>query len=188
MNPLTSLLSHPRLDTEEDMISNPSDDNVNYPFAHPFHHSSRPPSSRLSFHNPALAHSCMPSSNLMLTPFQLPMPIPIQAPVPKHTEALNPHAKPFVFTSAKRRSGSRRLAFPCRNHKFNSSHKSLNYLRHLGMLVRPHLASPSMLGCQSSNRVHLRSHHHQTCPSSPCHSLQSPLQLSPRPHRPLVWI
>jgi len=35
-------------------------------------------------------------SNIMPTPFQLPMPILIQAPVPKHTNALNLHARPFV--------------------------------------------------------------------------------------------
>jgi hypothetical protein len=34
------------------------------------------------------------------------MPIPIQAPVPKRTDILNPNAKPFVFASANRRSGS----------------------------------------------------------------------------------
>ena len=62
--------------------------------------------------DPALAHSRTPSSNLMLTLFQLPMPIPIQAPVPKHPKALNPHAKPFVFTSAKWRSGLETLGLP----------------------------------------------------------------------------
>ncbi|KAI0285532.1 hypothetical protein BC826DRAFT_119175 [Russula brevipes] len=104
--PLTSLLPQPHRDVEEDMISNPSDDNVDRPFAPPFPSSSRPPSSRLSFHDPALAHSRHPSSNQIPTPFHITMPIPIQAPVPKRTEVLNPNAKPFVFAVTNRHSGS----------------------------------------------------------------------------------
>jgi hypothetical protein len=88
------------------MISNPSDDNLDRPLVRPFHPSSRPPTSRLPLHDPALAHSRHPSSNAMPMPFPLPMPIPIQAPVPKRTEVLNPHAKPFVFANPSRRSGS----------------------------------------------------------------------------------
>ncbi|KAI0297544.1 hypothetical protein B0F90DRAFT_1912759 [Multifurca ochricompacta] len=104
--PLTSLVIHPLRVTEEDMISNPSDDSVDPPHALPLPPSSRPLSSRLSIHDPARAHSRAPSSNLVPTPFQMSMPIPIQAPVPKRTEALNPHAKPFIFGSANRLSGS----------------------------------------------------------------------------------
>jgi hypothetical protein len=88
------------------MISNPSDDNFEQPPAPPFPTASRPPSSRLPFPDPAISHSRNPSNNLMSTPFQIPMPIPIQAPVPKRTDALNPNAKPFVFASVNRRSGS----------------------------------------------------------------------------------
>ena len=88
------------------MISNPSDDNLELPPAPPFPTSSRPPSSRLPLPDPAIAHSRNPSNNLISTPFQIPMPIPIQAPVPKRTDVLNPNAKPFVFASANRRSGS----------------------------------------------------------------------------------
>jgi hypothetical protein len=79
-------------------MSNPSDDNFDRPRALPFPPSSRPPSSRLSIHDPIRAHSRAPSINLV--------PIPIQAPIPKRTEALNPHAKPFVFGGPIRRSGS----------------------------------------------------------------------------------
>lgn len=90
------------------MISNPSDDNVDRPLARPLHPSSRPPSSRLLLHDPGLAHSRNPSNHVMPMPipFPLPMPIPVQTPVPKRTEALNPHAKPFVFAGPSRRSGS----------------------------------------------------------------------------------
>ncbi|KAH9992519.1 hypothetical protein BJV74DRAFT_962454 [Russula compacta] len=104
--PVTSLLSKPHRDSEDDMISNPSDDNVDRPSAPPFALSSRPSSSRLSLHDPDFAHSRNPSGNTIPTPFQFPMPIPIQAPIPKRTDALNPHAKPFVFAGASRRSGS----------------------------------------------------------------------------------
>src|SRR5258707_402353 len=102
--PLTSLLSH--RDAEEDMISNPSDDNVEHPPALPFTTASRPSSSRRPLPDPAISHSRHPSNNLIPTPFQIPMPIPIQAPVPKRTDVLNPNAKPFVFASGNRRSGS----------------------------------------------------------------------------------
>jgi hypothetical protein len=88
------------------MISNPSDDNLEEPPAPPFPTASRPPSSRLPLPDPAISHSRNPSNNLMSAPFLIPMPIPIQAPVPKRTDALNPNAKPFVFASANRRSGS----------------------------------------------------------------------------------
>jgi hypothetical protein len=92
------------------MISNPSDDNVDRPLARPLHPSSRPPSSRLSLHDPGLVHSRNPSNHAMPMPmpfsFPPPMPIPVQAPVPKRTEALNPRAKPFVFAGPHRRSGS----------------------------------------------------------------------------------
>ena len=88
------------------MISNPSDDSVDHFPVLSFPTSSRPPSSRLPLHDPAISHSRTSSNNLISTPFQVPMPIPIQAPVPKRTEVLNPHAKPFVFASADRRSGS----------------------------------------------------------------------------------
>lgn len=88
------------------MISNPSDDNLEQPPAPPFPTASRPPSSRLPFPDPAISHSRNPSNNLTSTPFQIPMSIPIQAPVPKRTDALNPNAKPFVFASVNRRSGS----------------------------------------------------------------------------------
>ena len=104
--PLTSLLSNSHRNTEEDMISNPSDDGVDHFPVLSFPNSSRPPSSRLPLHDPAISHSRTSSNNLISTPFQIPMPIPIQAPVPKRTEVLNPHAKPFVFASADRRSGS----------------------------------------------------------------------------------
>ena len=90
--PLTSLLSQPRPDVEDDMISNPSDDNVDRPLTRPVRLSSPLASSRLALHDPALAHSRTPSSNVIPTPFQIPMPIPIQAHVPKRTDALNPHA------------------------------------------------------------------------------------------------
>ncbi|KAI9451537.1 hypothetical protein F5148DRAFT_1290056 [Russula earlei] len=100
--PITTLLSQPHRDPEEDMISNPSDDNIDRPSALPPVPSSRPP----SLHDPALAHSRTPSNNLIPTPFHISMPIPIQAPVPKRTDALNPNAKPFVFAGASRRSGS----------------------------------------------------------------------------------
>ena len=104
--PLTSLLSHSHRNAEEDMISNPSDDDLELPPAPPFPTASRPPSSRLPLPDPAISHSRNPSNNLMSTPFQIPMSIPIQAPVPKRTDVLNPNAKPFVFASADRRSGS----------------------------------------------------------------------------------
>ncbi|KAH9991071.1 hypothetical protein BJV77DRAFT_1009835 [Russula vinacea] len=97
--PLTSLLSNSHRNTEEDMISNPSDDGVDHFPVLSFPNSSRPPSSRLPLHDPAISHSRTSSNNLISTPFQIPMPIPIQAPVPKRTE-------PFVFASADRRSGS----------------------------------------------------------------------------------
>ena len=104
--PLNSLLSHSHRNAEDDMISNPSDDNFEQPPAPPFPTASRPPSSRLPFPDPAISHSRNPSNHLMSTPFQIPMPIPIQAPVPKRTDVLNPNAKPFVFASVNRRSGS----------------------------------------------------------------------------------
>lgn len=106
--PLTSLLSHSHRNAEQDMISNPSDDDLEQPPPPPFPTASRPPSSRLPLPDPTISHSHSrnPSNNLMSTPFQIPMPIPIQAPVPKRTDVLNPNAKPFVFASANRRSGS----------------------------------------------------------------------------------
>ena len=104
--PLTSLLSHSHHNVEEDMISNPSDDNLEQRPAPPFPIASRPPASRLPLPDPALSHSRNPSNNLISTPFRIPMTIPIQAPVPKRTDVLNPHAKPFDFASANRRSGS----------------------------------------------------------------------------------
>src|SRR6266702_383311 len=104
--PLTSLLSRPRRESDEDMISNPSDDNFDRPRALPLPPSSRPPSSRLSMHDPIRAHSRAASSNLAPTPFQMPISLPIQAPIPKRNEALNPHAKPFVFGGPGRLSGS----------------------------------------------------------------------------------
>jgi hypothetical protein len=104
--PLASLLSQPRRAAEEDMISNPSDDNSDRSRALPVPSFSRPPSSRLPMHDPARAHSRAPSSSLVAPPFQMPMPIPIQAPVPKRSDVLNPHAKPFVFGGATRHSGS----------------------------------------------------------------------------------
>ena len=87
------------------MISNPSDDNAEHPPALHYPTSSLPPSSRLPLHDPTISHS-RTSSNNLIPPFQIPMPIPIQAPVPKRTDVLNPNAKPFVFASANRRSGS----------------------------------------------------------------------------------
>ncbi|KAI9436935.1 hypothetical protein H4582DRAFT_366964 [Lactarius indigo] len=104
--PLSSLLSRPRRESDEDMISNPSDDSFDRPRALPLPPSSRPPSSRLSMHDPILAHSRAPSSNLVPTPYQMPISLPIQAPIPKRTETLNPHAKPFVFGGPARLSGS----------------------------------------------------------------------------------
>ncbi|KAH9053318.1 hypothetical protein EDB87DRAFT_1652018 [Lactarius vividus] len=104
--PLSSLLSQPRRESDEDMISNPSDDNFDRPRALPLPPSSRPPSSRLSMHDSIRAHSRAPSSNLVPTPYQMPISLPIQAPIPKRTEALNPHAKPFVFGGPGRLSGS----------------------------------------------------------------------------------
>jgi hypothetical protein len=104
--PLGSLLSQPR-ETDEDMISNPSEDSFDRPRALPIPPSSRPASSRLSIHEPILSHSRVPSSNLVQTPFQIQTSLPIQAPIPKRTtEALNPHAKPFVFGGPARLSGS----------------------------------------------------------------------------------
>lgn len=102
--PLTSVLSHSHRNAGQDMISNPSDDDLEPP-PPLFPTSSRPPPSRLPLPDPAISHSRNPSNNLMSS-FQIPMPIPIQAPVPKRTDALNPNAKPFVFASANRRSGS----------------------------------------------------------------------------------
>ncbi|KAH9067004.1 hypothetical protein EDB83DRAFT_2542288 [Lactarius deliciosus] len=104
--PLSSRLSRPRRESDEDMISNPSDDNFDRPRALPLPPSSRPPSSRLSMHDPIRAHSRAPSSNLVPTPYQIPISLPIQAPIPKRTEMLNPHAKPFVFGGPSRLSGS----------------------------------------------------------------------------------
>ncbi|KAH8999723.1 hypothetical protein EDB92DRAFT_2080754 [Lactarius akahatsu] len=104
--PLSSLLSQPRRESDEDMISNPSDDNFDRPRALPLPPSSRPPSSRLSMHDSIRAHSRAPSSNLVPTPYQIPISLPIQAPIPKRTEMLNPHAKPFVFGGPGRLSGS----------------------------------------------------------------------------------
>ena len=103
--PLTSLLSQPG-ETDEDMISNPSDDGFGRPRALPLPPSSRPASSRLSIHDPIGPHSRTPSGNVVPTPFQMPNSLPIQAPIPKRTEALNPHAKPFVFGGPSRLSGS----------------------------------------------------------------------------------
>lgn len=40
---LTSFLSQPHPDADQDRISNPSDDSVDRPFAHPFRQSPRPP-------------------------------------------------------------------------------------------------------------------------------------------------
>ncbi|KAH8981991.1 hypothetical protein EDB86DRAFT_3106937 [Lactarius hatsudake] len=102
--PLSSML--PRRESDEDMISNPSDDNFDRPRALPLPPSSRPPSSRLSMHDPIRTHSRAPSSNLIPTPYQMPISLPIQAPIPKRTEMLNPHAKPFVFGGPSRLSGS----------------------------------------------------------------------------------
>ena len=101
-----SLLSQTPRESDEDMISNPSDDNFDRPRALPLPPSSRPASSRLSIHDPIRVHSRAPSSNLIPTPFQIPISLPIQAPVPKRTEALNPHAKPFVFGGPSQLSGS----------------------------------------------------------------------------------
>ncbi|KAF8257860.1 hypothetical protein EI94DRAFT_1692001 [Lactarius quietus] len=104
--PLTSLLSQPR-EIDEDMISNPSDDNLDRSRTLPLP-SSRPASSRLSIHDPIRVHSRAPSSNFVPTPFQLSTSLPIQAPVPKRTTepVLNPNAKPFVFGGPSRLSGS----------------------------------------------------------------------------------
>ncbi|KAH9171750.1 hypothetical protein EDB89DRAFT_2114402 [Lactarius sanguifluus] len=82
--PLSSLLSQPRRESDEDMISNPSDDNFDRPRALPL----------------------PPSSLLVPTPYQIPISLPIQAPIPKRTDMLNPHAKPFVFGGPSRLSGS----------------------------------------------------------------------------------
>ena len=88
------------------MISNPSEDNFDRPRALPLPPSSRPASSRLSIHEPIRSHSRVPSSNLVQTPFQIQTSLPIQAPIPKRTDALNPHAKAFVFGGPARLSGS----------------------------------------------------------------------------------
>jgi hypothetical protein len=92
--PLTSLLSQPRPNVEDDMISNPSADDVDRPLTRPVRPSSPPESSRPALHDPALAHLHTPSSNVIPTPFQIPLPIPIQTPVPKRTlaDALNLYA------------------------------------------------------------------------------------------------
>ena len=60
----------------------------------------------MPLHDTSRAHSRAPSNNFVPTPFQMQMPIPIQAPVPKRTDVLNPHAKPFVFGGPARLSGS----------------------------------------------------------------------------------
>ena len=88
------------------MISNPSNNNVDHSLTCPVCPSPPPVLSRLVLHDPALAHSCTPSSNAIPTPFQILMPVLIQAPVPKRTDALKPHAKPFVFATSSWHSGS----------------------------------------------------------------------------------
>jgi hypothetical protein len=106
--PLTSLLSQPLREAEDDMISNPSDDHTDRFRALPIPPSSRPPSSRLPMHDPARSHphSRVPSTTVVHPQFPMTMTMPIQAPVPKRTDVLNPNAKPFVFGGATRLSGS----------------------------------------------------------------------------------
>jgi hypothetical protein len=53
-------LTYTLLIRQEDMIFNLSNDSVNCPFANPLCHFSHPPPSRLSFHDPSLAHLCTP--------------------------------------------------------------------------------------------------------------------------------
>jgi len=63
--------------------------------------------------------------------------------VPKHTDALNPHAKLFVGRFVPPWG---HLPFQRCSRKLSNSHAPLNHAGNLAMLVGPHLASPQCCG------------------------------------------
>ena len=166
------------------MISNPSDNNIDRPLIRPVCPSSPPASSRLTLRDPALTHLRTPSSNVILTPFQTPMPIPIHAPVPKRTDALNPHAKPFMFASSSRCSSSFSSVTLGPQVQLQQHLQQQPHIpqppRRLAILMGPHLANHLTPG---RNRMHLHSRRCRICPCSPCHSRRQPFPPSPRRRR-----
>jgi hypothetical protein len=184
-NPLTSLLSQPR-ETDEDMISNPSDNNFDCPRALPLPPSSRPASSRLSIHDPIRSHSRAPSSTIVPT-FQMYFP-----PNPSaHSQAYR-GTQPTCKTV--RLWGSRPdfRFLPSRDVRPPAQHPPATHVSQLPwrsvIAAGPRSASPSTPVRQSLDPIHSPSRYHRTYPSSPSHSHPRPHPHNPPRHHMPPWM
>jgi len=83
--------------------------------------------------------------------------------VPKHTDALNPHAKPFIGRFIPPWG---HLPFQRCSCKLNNSHALLNHAGNLAVLMGPHLASPQCCGISVQARS-ICIHTATECPQAP---------------------